>query len=118
MGKIYCAMSKEIKIKIPEREIQKTIIDYLSVMEKMGGLYFVRVGSGAIHTAEGRYFKSGKAGAPDIIVLYKGKYVALEVKTESGKLSSDQLKTKEMIIKCGGDYQVVRSLDDVFKLIN
>ncbi len=112
------SQTKEIKIKIPEREIQKTIIDYLSVMEKLGKLYFVRVGSGAIQTADGRYFKSGKVGAPDIIVLFDEQFYALEVKTEKGKLSPEQIKTEKLIAECGGSYRIVRSLDDVFKIIN
>lgn len=101
-------------ISIPESQIQKAILDYLSYLPN---IYFFRSGSGAIKTEKGKYFKTGKKGCPDIIVCKNGKFIGIEVKTEKGKLSPAQIKAREEIIKAGGIYLIAKSIDDVRKII-
>jgi hypothetical protein len=59
----------------------------------------------------------GTAGIPDIICCYKGKFVAFEVKTETGKLSALQAVTLSKIKVAGGVAIEVRSLDEVKRII-
>ena len=98
-----------------EKHIQKSIIDYLSYRKD---LYFIRSGSGLIKTEKGKYFKSGKPGCPDVIVCYKGRFIGLEIKTSKGKQSQIQKITESLIKECGGEYYIVKSLDDVLKILN
>jgi len=98
-----------------EKIIQKAILQYLAYIKD---LYFFRAGSGAIKTEKGGYFKSGKKGCPDIICCYKGKFIGLEVKNEKGKISEYQKQAERDISKAGGEYYIVRSVDDVIKIIN
>ena len=51
----------------------------------------------------------GTAGIPDIIACLHGRFVAFEVKTETGKLSKLQEITIQRIEKAGGKAFTVRS---------
>jgi hypothetical protein len=54
----------------------------------------------------------GTAGVPDLIICYKGRFVALEVKTATGKLTVLQAITLKRIQAAGGIAAVVRSAED------
>jgi len=54
-----------------------------------------------------------KRGVSDIIGIYKGKYLAIEVKTPRGKLSEHQEKFLQAVNLEGGIGFVARSVDDV-----
>lgn len=52
-------------------------------------------------------------GIPDIIGIWKGQFLGIEVKTKSGKVSDVQAQKIEEIKKSGGLAFVARDLDDV-----
>lgn len=54
-----------------------------------------------------------RAGTADILICVAGMYVALEVKSETGKQSAEQKKFQREVEQCRGHYFVVRSLDEV-----
>jgi len=56
-------------------------------------------------------------GVSDIVGLYEGRFFAIEVKTEKGKLSEDQAKFLKLVVINGGNGFVARSLDDVVKYL-
>ena len=99
-----------------ESSIQRAILDYLALMENQGRCYFFRSGAGVIKTEAGNHFKTGKIGCPDVIMLTRNGYVAIEVKTDKGKLSEAQLDAKTRIEALGGRYIIARSIDDVMVL--
>ena len=51
----------------------------------------------------------GQAGIPDIIVCLNGKFIALEVKCEKGKVTVLQELTIRKIREAGGTAEAVRS---------
>lgn len=55
----------------------------------------------------------GTAGIPDVIACINGRFVAFEVKTETGKLSRLQEVTLGRIRDAGGKAYVVRSAAEV-----
>jgi intein/homing endonuclease len=59
----------------------------------------------------------GVAGIPDIICCYKGLFLAFEVKKPDGKLTKLQEKTIKDIQAAGGQAYVVRSVDEVKRII-
>ena len=59
----------------------------------------------------------GTAGIPDIIVCYNGKFVAFEVKTETGKLTMLQESTLRKINAAKGNAYKVTSLQEVKEII-
>ena len=80
-----------------EQKIQKQIIDYLQKFK----CYIIKT------------VVTTKAGVPDLIVCYKGKFIALEVKTDKGETTPLQYYNLREIEKAGGWGYIVRSVEDV-----
>lgn len=99
-----------------ESVIQKGILDYLTLYAKTNPIYFFRAGAGAVKTMQGRYFKTGRAGLPDIVVI-KDKFIGLEVKTKTGRQSQNQKQAEKDIKAAGGEYYIVRSIADVKEIL-
>lgn len=108
---------KDSKIQLKESQIQKQVINYLSLLENTGRLFFFRAGSGFIKISntkgKDRFFKTGKAGCPDIVCCYKGYFLGLEIKTQKGKQSNHQKNVQKRIEQNGGKYFIVRDINDV-----
>lgn len=54
-------------------------------------------------------------GLPDIIVIENGRFIGIEAKAGSGRLSKEQADFGRECLRNGGDYIVARSIDDVQK---
>ena len=100
-----------------ESVIQRGIIDYLELFSRTNSVYYFRAGAGAVKTQNGRYFKTGRPGLPDIIVCYLGKLIGLEVKTKTGRQSQAQKQAEQDILQAGGEYHIVRSISDVKEIL-
>lgn len=87
-----------------ESKITAEIMQYLKTLDKCffwkehGGMY-------------------GTAGISDIICCYKGRFVAFEVKRPGKQLTKLQEKTIKDIQTAGGQAYVVRSVDEVKKIM-
>jgi len=57
----------------------------------------------------------GTKGVPDILGIYKGQFLGIEVKTEKGKVSPEQEQFLAAIRQNGGIGFVARNLDDVIE---
>lgn len=71
---------------------------------KSKGCWFVKYWGGGQFT---------KAGIPDILACYKGKFIALEIKAPTGKPSELQLYNIEKIKEAGGIAMVLYPKDFV-----
>lgn len=104
-----------------ENLIQNGIINYLQLRENQGDLYFFRSGAWAVRVKwagwRDRFFRTWKAGCPDITVLHDGQFIWLEVKNEKGKQSDNQKTAEERILKSWGKYYIVRSIQDVIDIL-
>lgn len=100
-------------MKIREQDILNVIIDYLAGLERDGKLFYFRSASGGVKMASGGFFRTGRAGVPDITVLCNGRYIGLEVKTPTGKQQDSQKEIETLIQKHGGEYHLVRGVSDV-----
>jgi len=58
-----------------------------------------------------------RAGIPDLLVCHEGRFIALEVKTESGVVSPIQEHELRTIWEAGGYSAVVRSVDDALAAV-
>lgn len=75
-----------------EQDIQKKIIDYLEEL----GAYVVKVVSAT------------KAGVPDLLVCYEGKFIAIEVKTPETRNNVSALQSYNLSkIENTGGYSLV-----------
>lgn len=90
-----------------EKDIQGLILEYLWYNK----IFAWRNNIG------GRYnMKFGKKGSGDILgVLPEGKFLSIEVKTKTGKVSKEQKEFIKRVKEEGGIAFVARSLDDVKK---
>ena len=86
-----------------EDKVQKQIQDYL----KNIGAYRFKV--------HGEIFM--RAGIPDIISCYKGRFIGLEVKDGNNTASELQKAHGRQIVKAGGIFGIVYSVEDVQKLL-
>ena len=96
-----------------ESIIQRGVMDYLTMIETSHNLYWFRSAAGAVQTVSGRYFKTGRPGAPDVTVCWSGKFIGIEIKSEIGTMSPAQKRAKAQIEAAGGEYHIVRSIADI-----
>ncbi len=57
-------------------------------------------------------FGVGGPGGADLIGLWHGRFVAIEIKTETGRQSPDQKLFQRLIEAKGGEYVILRSVDE------
>lgn len=84
-----------------ESQIQTKIIKYLN-----------GVGAYSIKT-----IVTNRNGCPDVICCLNGRFIALEVKADKGIVSQLQEHNIKLIRNSGGVAEVVRSVDDVKKVV-
>jgi len=58
-----------------------------------------------------------KRGLPDIIILFKSGLLGIELKSDKGRLSPEQVETAEAWMALGHDIAVARSLEDVQEIL-
>jgi hypothetical protein len=78
------------------------------------GLVLWRNNVGVSRTASGGFLRYGVGGngAADLIGIYKGRLVAVEVKTEKGVQSNVQKQWQGVVERNGGIYVVIRSVGE------
>lgn len=86
----------------PETAIRKQIVDYLRATGWM-----------VVYHMQGPLSYKGFS---DLTALKDGRVYFLEVKTAKGKLSEHQQRFAMDVAEHGGEYRVVRSLEDVVRL--
>ena len=87
-----------------EKDVVKHIKDYLKTVP---GCFFWKEHGG----------QYGTAGIPDIIACIGGHFYGFEVKTDIGKPTKLQEATIRKINEAGGTAVVVRSVDEVKRII-
>ena len=107
---------------IPESDVQAAIRDYMV----MRGAVVIRLNSGVMPTPDGaRQFAANTwhapghqretAGAPDLLVMFRGTSFAVEVKRPGGRQSPEQRAFQAAWEAAGGWYILASSLDDVIR---
>lgn len=96
-----------------ESNLIKACIQYL----ELHGFIVIRNNSGIVfleHKGKKRAIRMGTAGASDIIACSPdGKFVAIECKSSTGRLTEKQAEFIEKVKKCNGKAIVVRNIDDL-----
>lgn len=89
-----------------EHEIQNTILERLRFINKG---FFWRENSGLMKLeskGKDRFFRAGTPGIPDIMGVYEGFSIGIEVKRPGKKQSLDQKAFQNRFDQCGGIYLV------------
>lgn len=83
------------------------------------GYAVFRINSGKVRMADGRWFDTGvPKGFSDLIAVKDGKIFFLEVKTETGKASPEQLNfLAVMRDRYGCTADIVRSVEDAVRVV-
>lgn len=113
-----------IRRAVPESSVQSAIRDYLV----MRGAVVIRLNSGVMPTPDGErrfiansWYAPGHrqetAGAPDLLIMYRGTAFAIEVKRPGGRQSPAQREFQAAWEAAGGWYILASSVDDVIREI-
>jgi 5-methylcytosine-specific restriction endonuclease McrA len=99
-----------------ERDVLRTILSYL----KTHRIFHWRSSTGMLSKGN-RFVHFGAKGSPDIIAVIPvrgvGAFVGLEVKSEGGQQSEDQIEFQDNLERSKGFYFVVHSLEEAEKAI-
>lgn len=99
-----------------EVDIQRTVCDYLARKKH----FFSRINNTPIYDPVGKFFRAlpkyTLKGFPDVLVLWKGYPVFLEIKTTKGKQSPEQIEFQARCKEQGIEYWVIRKLEDVIAI--
>lgn len=95
--------------KQPERQLQKAVAEFLSHALPPDAFF------SSIPGGEGRATRTPgyRAGTPDVLTVYKGRALFVELKSPRGRLSVDQRTALSAIWNAGGDLAICRSLLEV-----
>jgi hypothetical protein len=92
----------------PEGKVTAAITKFLSKEKNSGRrLWFVKLHGGPYQ----------RAGMPDLVVVYAGGVFFFEVKSENGEPTRLQLFTIEQLKMAGATAMVVRSVDEVKRVL-
>lgn len=103
-----------MKLKVLEKDVQASCFQYLAMKK----VFFFRLNNMPVYT-DGHFRRLPEhtpRGLPDCVVIIKGKFIGLEFKGSVGKLSPEQIEVCRNIVRAGGDYYLIRSIDDLQKI--
>jgi len=93
----------------PETKLKRSILRYLAALKKIGEPIRWRV----VYSGTG----FGKAGEPDLDIVYRGRAVKLEIKAGKRQPTKLQVKTMDEIRGAEGIAEVVRSAEEVVEIL-
>ena len=98
----------------PEQDIQRAVFEHLAIRGVPGMFAFHPANGGWRSPIEAKVLKGMgvKAGVPDIIAIKNGRCFALELKTDSGRLTPAQIGVHESLITAGAEVATAHGLDD------
>lgn len=114
----YIGKTKVGKIALRESEIQAQILKFLERHPDVAWCKRMNVGGAKL---KGRQVQFAFKGCSDIIGQMSpskgGVFLAIEVKTDTGKATTEQLQFIEQVKRNGGIAGITRSLEDVIEII-
>jgi hypothetical protein len=98
----------------PEQQLQRAVLEHLA-WRAVPGLWWCHVPNGGYRTAvEAAIFKSLGliAGAPDLLLVYRGQTYGLELKAHGGRLTPTQIETHARMRLAGAIVEVATGIDE------
>ncbi|MDR2482243.1 MAG: VRR-NUC domain-containing protein [Treponema sp.] len=100
---------------IPENEVKRTCLEYLTLQ----GIYAWINNTGALPAGDKRFIRFGHPGSSDIIgILPGGRFLAVECKSNTGRLSEAQEEFLAAVRANGGLAVVARSYEDIAEALH
>ena len=109
-----------------EKAIENQIMQWL----KLKGYFAIAVNGGKLKIGSRWFIATSINGFPDIMVIYKGRFIGLEVKAPEhinpktgkkvykGKQSDNQIEFERLCLLAGGIYKTVYSLEEVIQFFD
>ena len=103
----------------PEQTLQRACVKWFRMQYPTGLIHHSPNGMRS-SKVQGAIFKSigVMAGFPDLICIYRGRIVFVELKADKGKLTDKQEDMSYYLEMNGFQVKVCRSIDDFMKFIN
>jgi len=104
------------RMNIPEKVIQKHIIEYLRFTGAVAG----KTKTTGVYDAKRRCFRKDPmlfSGFPDLAFFYKKTFGFVEVKSKTGKQSDEQRMFEKLCNDSGIIYILAKSVDDVRNIL-
>jgi hypothetical protein len=110
---------------VTENELQLSVAKYLRVMEKVLSSQGINIcwhhspneGKNKLHYYAKQKRLGVRKGWPDIEIIYRGRFIGIELKTKKGRVSEAQKKCHDDIILAGGVVTICRSLNEVIEFM-
>lgn len=102
---------------LPEETIQKLCRLYLMECSKHMPLHHWRIPVDKKRNAAGAVIHNELKGFSDILVIYRGMFIAIECKNATNSLSLSQHVFRDLIKVTRGEYHVVRSVEDLYAVL-
>ena len=113
-------------MRLTEADLKSAVTDYLQYQMNLGKLWFTRLNSGEAFVKKGSKFHKIQLcpeGTSDFIVIKKWEVGVfcevffLELKTIKGRLLPSQNAFKVLVEEQGASYSIVRSLEELEKIL-
>lgn len=96
-----------------ENDVVRACLDILTAHK----IFAWRQNSGAFETKTGGFYRISTPGIPDIIAVYKGKFLGIECKMPGKKQSASQVEFQRKLEKAGGTYLLIDNPDLLIKYL-
>ena len=103
-----------------EADLKRTVTDYLEYQQNAGKLLYFRLNAGDFIELRGntrRRVKGCMAGTSDLEIIKDGKPIFIELKSARGRISPTQNAFKILVEEQGASYSIVRSLEELEKIL-
>jgi hypothetical protein len=103
-----------------EQDIKQTVLAWLFYIPPADGFFWHNPSTGIYDPRRGHYLKPNKfniRGRPDIMGVYGGVPIGIEMKKKGGRQSPEQVLFQERFEKAGGWYILAYSLEDVARAL-
>lgn len=97
----------------PEGQVQKACMDWL----KLHRVFHYRQNNLPTPMPDGTFRPVHFRGLPDCVAIIAGRYIGIEFKSDIGRQSEDQKFFEERCKASGGLYFLIRSIDDMERLV-
>lgn len=115
--KRFMSQSKKILkqyAKVSEKDLQRSILDYINAL---GGVA-VKFNNFGFRKLDGGWIPPRELGISDILACYKGRFIAIEVKSTGKKASNTQMEFLIRVDRAGGIGLCTDNIDEVISLLD
>jgi hypothetical protein len=104
----------------PEQALHKAVAEYLDYALPPDAFWFPVPNAskrGVVQAALMKQAREMRPGVPDICLVYRGRFVGIELKAKGGYLSPAQKDVHGRVTMAGGLVTVIRSIDALYDFL-